>query len=125
MDININKLRNAAKFLKHVILGVKETEQKFYLLVKEERKHGDAQLNCRLRGGTLALAEHQNISTLLGSYISEAGLTHVLVRTAGEPEHGGNTTVSGGRCTQVTSDGELSQAECHAQKFYICEFLRN
>ncbi|TSK77033.1 Collectin-11 [Bagarius yarrelli] len=108
-----------------VILGVKEMKEKFYLLVKEERNHGDAQINCRLRGGTLALAEHQNISTLLGSYISEAGLTHVLVRTTGEPEHGGNSTVSGSRCTQVASDGELSWVECHTQKFYICEFLKN
>ncbi|MCI4373946.1 hypothetical protein PGIGA_G00000310 [Pangasianodon gigas] len=125
MDINVNKLKNAVKFLKNVILGVKETEQKFYLLVKEERKHHDAQLNCRLRGGTLALADSQNISTLLGSYISEAGLTHVLVGTGGEPEHGGNSTVSGRRCTQVASDGALSRAECDAEKFYICEFSRN
>ncbi|KAF4087664.1 hypothetical protein AMELA_G00073290 [Ameiurus melas] len=125
MDINVNKLKNAAKFLKNVVLGVKETEQRFYLLVKEERKHSDAQLNCRLRGGTLALAGTENISTLLGSYISEAGLTHVLVGTGGEPEHGGNATVSGRRCTQVASDGALSRAECDAMKFYICEFSRN
>lgn len=108
-----------------MILGVKETEQKFYLLVKEERKHSDAQLNCRLRGGTLALADSKNISTLLGSYISEASLTHVLVGIGGEPEHRGNATVSGHRCAQVASDGALSRAECHAEKFYICEFSRN
>ncbi|KAK3572347.1 hypothetical protein QTP86_031113 [Hemibagrus guttatus] len=109
---------------KAVILGVKETEQKFYLLVKEERKHSDAQLNCRLRGGTLALANSDNISMLLGSYISEAGLTHVLVGTEGEPEHRGNSTVSGGRCTQLASNGALSPTVCDAQKFYICEFSR-
>ncbi|XP_060776956.1 collectin-10 [Neoarius graeffei] len=125
MDINVSKLKNAIKFLKNVILGVKETEQKFYLLVKEERKHNDAQLNCRLRGGTLALADSQNISTLLGSYVSEAGLTHVLIGTEGEPEHGGNSTVSARRCTQVASDGALSRAECDAEKFHICEFSRN
>lgn len=108
-----------------MILGVKEVGQKFYLLLREERKHDAAQLDCRLRGGTLALADSENISTLLGSYISEAGLTHALVGTGGEPERGGNTTVSTGRCTQVASDGGLSRAECHAQKFYICEFSRN
>ncbi|KAI5618346.1 collectin-10 precursor [Silurus asotus] len=108
-----------------VILGVKETEQKVYLLVKEERKHSDAQLNCRLRGGALALADSKNISTLLGSYINEAGLTHVLVGTGGEPELLGNTTVLANRCTQVAPDGALSEAQCDAQKFYICEFSRN
>lgn len=107
-----------------VILGIKETEQKFYLLVREERKHRDAQLNCRLRGGTLALADNKNISTLLGSYISEAGLTHVLVGTGGEPEHSANATVSGRRCAQVASDGALSRAECDSEKFYICEFSK-
>ncbi|XP_060726983.1 collectin-10 [Tachysurus vachellii] len=125
MDININKLKNTIKFLKTVILGVKETEQKFYLLVKEERKHSDAQLTCRLRGGTLAVADSENISTLLGSYISEAGLTHVLVGTGGEHEHVGNSTVSGGSCTHLASNGALSPTECDAQKFYICEFSRN
>ncbi|KAI5106038.1 collectin-10 precursor [Silurus meridionalis] len=125
MDININKLKNSVKFLKNVILGVKETEQKVYLLVKEERKHSDAQLNCRLRGGALALADSKNISTLLGSYINEAGLTHVLVGTGGESELLGNTTVSAHRCTQVAPDGALSEAQCDAQKFYICEFSRN
>ncbi|KAM9488210.1 collectin-10 [Clarias gariepinus] len=123
-EINTNKLRNAIKFLKTVILGIKETEQKFYLLVREERKHRDAQLNCRLRGGTLALADNKNISTLLGSYISEAGLTHVLVGTGGEPEHSANATVSGRRCAQVASDGALSRAECDSEKFYICEFSK-
>lgn len=112
-------------FLSSVILGVKETEQKFYLLVKEEQKHSGAQLNCRLRGGTLALADSQNISTLLGSYISEAGLTHVLVGTGGEPERGENSTVSGRQCTHLGSDAALSRAECDAEKFYICEFSRN
>ncbi|KAG7335434.1 hypothetical protein KOW79_000127 [Hemibagrus wyckioides] len=124
MDININKLKNAVKFLKNVILGVKETEQKFYLLVKEERKHSDAQLNCRLRGGILAPADSENISTLLGSYISEAGLTHVLVGTEVETEHRGNSTVPGGRCTQLASNGALSPTVCDTQKFYICEFSR-
>lgn len=105
-----------------VILGVKEAEQKLYLLVREERKHGGAQLDCGRRGGTLALADSQNISTLLGSYIGEAGLTHALVGTAGEPERGGNATASGGGCAQLASDGALSRAECDAEKFYVCEF---
>ncbi|XP_062847887.1 collectin-10 [Trichomycterus rosablanca] len=130
MDINISKLKSAVKFVKHVVLGVKETEERLFLLVKEERKYRDALMNCRLRGGTLAMPESENATALLGNYISDAGLTQVLVgrplaQEGGEESLVKNATALGTSCAQMASNGALSQVECDVAKYYICEFNKN
>ncbi|ROL42088.1 Collectin-10 [Anabarilius grahami] len=79
MDINISKLRNAVRFLKNVVLGIRETENKFYLLVTEARRYEDSLLNCKLRGGSLAMPRSTETNTLLANYIREADLTHVFI----------------------------------------------
>ncbi|XP_052000264.1 collectin-10 [Xyrauchen texanus] len=143
MEINISKLKNAVKFLKNVILGIRETEDTFYLLVKEARKFRESLLNCKLRGGSLAMPKTTETNTLLANYISEAHLTHVFIGIqVGEPEVGYmyidgkpllNTTVWGlqgprrgnGDCVQLGSTGAWSQVECVATQYYICEFAKN
>lgn len=123
-----------------VILGIRETEDKFYLLVKEQRKYGEARLNCKLRGGSLAMPRTTESNTLLAKYISEADLTHVFIGLqVGEAEVGYmyvdgdpllNNTSWGlqgphrdeGSCVQMSNTGAWSQVECGATQFYICEF---
>ncbi|XP_042632059.1 collectin-10 [Cyprinus carpio] len=142
MDINISKLKNAVKFLKNVVLGIRETEKMFYLLVTEARRYQESLLNCKLRGGSLAMPRTTETNTLLADYIREADLTHVFIGLqVGVTEVGYmyvdgnpflNTTVwsmqsprSGkGDCVQLGSTGAWSQADCGATQYYICEFVK-
>uniref|UniRef100_A0A3B1IQP1 Collectin subfamily member 10 n=1 Tax=Astyanax mexicanus TaxID=7994 RepID=A0A3B1IQP1_ASTMX len=143
MEININRLKNSVKFVKNVLLGIKETEEKFYLLVKEARRYRDALMNCKLRGGTLAMPKNTNTKTLLSGYISEASLTHVFIGLRSAEAGGGyvfadggaliNSTawglevpsvVSNSSCVQMGSSGAWSQTECDTAKYFICEFSR-
>lgn len=125
-----------------VILGIRETEDKFYLLVKEQRKYAEARLNCKLRGGSLAMPRTTGSNTLLAKYISDADVTHVFIGLhLGEPEvgymyvdgepllnitswglqapHTGNSN-----CVQISNSGTWSQVECGAAQYYICEFAK-
>ncbi|KAL6489089.1 hypothetical protein MHYP_G00028300 [Metynnis hypsauchen] len=111
-----------------VILGIKETEEKLYLLVKEARRYRDALMNCKLRGGTLAMPKTMDTNTLLTSYVSEAGLTHVFIGLQPAEAAGGYayadgsplrnstvwglevpTEVSSNSCVQMGSNGAWSQ----------------
>ena len=58
---------------------MKETDEKFYLIVKEARKYRDALMNCKLRGGMLAMPKSREVNRLLADYISQAGLTRVYI----------------------------------------------
>lgn len=62
-----------------VILGLKETEERYYLLVKEPKKFREASMNCKLRGGTLAMPKTSNTNRLMADYVSQAGLTTVYI----------------------------------------------
>ncbi|XP_018618266.1 collectin-10 isoform X2 [Scleropages formosus] len=125
---------------KPVVLGMQETEEKFYLIVKEARRYKEALLNCRLRGGTMAAPREDETHALLADYVSRAGLTHVFVA-----EHGGGraltentleknstarstagptgppTNVS---CAEMTSAGARTPADCDVAMFYMCEFSK-
>ncbi|XP_043117902.1 LOW QUALITY PROTEIN: collectin-10 [Puntigrus tetrazona] len=143
MDINISKLKNAIKFLKNVVLGIRETENMFYLLVTEARRYQESLRNCKLRGGSLAMPRNTETNILLADYIREADLTHVFIGLqVGVTEVGYtyvdgnsllNTTVwslqspnSGkGDCVQLSSTGAWSMVECAATQYYICEFVKN
>ncbi|XP_052473586.1 collectin-10 isoform X1 [Carassius gibelio] len=142
MNINISKLKNAVKFLKNVVLGIKETEKMFYLLVTEARRYRDSLLNCKLRGGSLAMPRTTETKTLLADYIREADLTHVFIGLkVGVTEVGYmyvdgnsflNSTVGSlqsprmdkGDCVQLDSTGAWSQVDCGTTQYYICEFVK-
>lgn len=62
-----------------VILGLNETEETYYLLVKEPKRYREASMNCRLRGGNLAMPKSSHTNQLLAEYISQAGLTRVYI----------------------------------------------
>ncbi|KAI4874002.1 hypothetical protein NFI96_032075 [Prochilodus magdalenae] len=126
-----------------VILGIKEMEEKFYLLVKEARRYRDALMNCRLRGGTLAMPKSMDTNKLLTGYVSEAGLTHVFIGLQPAEAGGGYVYVDGSplknstiwglevpsefgskSCVQMGSTGAWSQVECDVTKYFICEFSK-
>uniref|UniRef100_A0A3Q3WG63 C-type lectin domain-containing protein n=1 Tax=Mola mola TaxID=94237 RepID=A0A3Q3WG63_MOLML len=153
LDVSVSKLRNSVKFVKNVLLGLKETEERYYLLVKEPRRFREALVNCKLRGGTLAMPKTSNTNRLMADYVSQAGLTRVFIGvqaqsndTAGEssyvyadsshlqgfaawsPEEDLNSKVSpttNSSCVELLSSGAWGRVECEATMFFICEFPKS
>ncbi|XP_075896924.1 collectin-10 isoform X2 [Nelusetta ayraudi] len=152
LDVTIGKLRSAVKFVKAVITGLKETEEQYYLLVKESRSYREAAASCQLRGGSLATPTTSSSNRLLAASVSEAGLSAVFIDvqapgsdsaatsghvdsdpsrlqgftawSPGEEDWGRspNTTSS---CVQLLSGGTWSRVECEAAMFFICEFPKS
>lgn len=56
-----------------------ETEERYYLLVKEPRRFREASVNCKLRGGSLAMPKTSSTNRLMADYVSQAGLTRVYI----------------------------------------------
>lgn len=152
LDVTIGKLRSAVKFVKAVITGLKETEEQYYLLVKESRSFREAAASCQLRGGSLATPTTSSSNRLLAASVGEAGLSAVFIGvqapgsdsaatsghvdsdssrlqgftawSPGEEDLGRspNTTSS---CVQLLSGGTWSRVECEAAMFFICEFPKS
>lgn len=76
--INHNDIKTWV-FSCQVILGLRETEERYYLLVKEPMKFREASMNCKLRGGALAMPKTVNTNRLMADYVRQAGLTHVYI----------------------------------------------
>ncbi|XP_028984220.1 collectin-10 [Betta splendens] len=153
LDVNTGKLRNAVKFVKSVILGLKETEQRYYLLVKEPKTHRDASVNCKLRGGTLAMPKSSSTNRLMADYVGEAGLSRVYVGVKAPSKEavgtGGyvyadssplqgfaawsqeaelNSTAPAGAdagCVALLSTGAWCRVECESAMFFMCEFPKS
>lgn len=62
-----------------VITGLKETEERYYLLVKESRSFSEAAVSCQLRGGSLATPTTSSNNRLMAACINEAGLSAVFI----------------------------------------------
>ncbi|XP_013869695.1 collectin-10 [Austrofundulus limnaeus] len=146
LDVSVGKLRKAVQFVKNVVLSLKETEESYYLLVKEPKRFREASVNCKLRGGTLAMPKTSNINRLLADFISQAGLTRVYVGVQAQSTDS-NGTISyvyadssplqefaawsqGSRlspttnssCVEMLSTGTWTHMECETTLFFICEF---
>lgn len=127
-----------------VILGIVETDEKLYLMVREARKYQEALVNCNQRGGTLAMPKNKETNSVLTRYLNQAGLTQVFIglQTAGdqpsmqavyadqsplqnytawaEGEQQGGAANS--TCVELNSVGRWGQVACDASMFYVCEF---
>ncbi|XP_015804574.1 collectin-10 [Nothobranchius furzeri] len=153
LDVNVEKLRKTVRFVKNVVLGLRETEERFYLLVKESRKYRDASLNCRLRGGTLAMPKTSSLNSLLLDYISQAGLTGVYVGVQVQSKDLNGTSsyvyadssplqefaawsqeeklhprlfpTTNSSCVELLSTGTWGHVECETALFFICEFPKS
>lgn len=95
-------------------MGLKETEERYYLLVKEPKRFREASMNCKLRGGTLAMPKTTNTNRLMADYVSQAGLTRVFIGVQAQSRD----TVSGphhmlimNAHTAATKGGSVSRAK--------------
>lgn len=70
-----------------MVLGLRETDERYYLLVKEPKRFREALMNCKLRGGTLAMPKTSNTNRLMADYISQAGLTRVHIGVQPQTKH--------------------------------------
>uniref|UniRef100_A0A3B4BDZ9 C-type lectin domain-containing protein n=1 Tax=Periophthalmus magnuspinnatus TaxID=409849 RepID=A0A3B4BDZ9_9GOBI len=145
IDINLDKLRNALKFVKNVLLGLRETEERYYLLVKEAKMFQEASMNCRLRGGVLAMPKTPNTNQILADYISQSHLTRVYVGVKANSDTNGTRsymysdstplqTFSGwsdsppstnSSCVELLSSGTWAHTQCDNSMFFICEFPKS
>uniref|UniRef100_A0A3P8T8D3 C-type lectin domain-containing protein n=1 Tax=Amphiprion percula TaxID=161767 RepID=A0A3P8T8D3_AMPPE len=151
LDVNVGKLRDAVKFVKNVVLGLRETEERYYLLVKEPKRFRDASMNCKLRGGTLAMPKTSNTNRLMAEYVLQAGLTGVYIgvqaqSTVGpgsyvyadssplqgfaawskdEELHSRPSPATNSSCVELLSTGTWGHVECEASMFFVCEFPKS
>ncbi|CAN9514002.1 unnamed protein product [Ophioblennius macclurei] len=152
LDLNVSKLKNSVKFVKNVVLGLRETEERYYLLVKEPKRFREASVNCRLRGGSMVMPKNSNTNRLMASYVSEAGLTSVYigVQAQGQDTNGSRTYIyadssplqgfevwnpeedrslssptTNSSCVELLNTGTWAQVECETTRFFVCEFPKS
>ncbi|KAM8833255.1 collectin-11 isoform 1-T1 [Synchiropus picturatus] len=148
MDIVVAQLSSELKFIKNAltspaaVAGIKETDSKIYLMVKEEKRYFDAEAHCQSRGGHLAMPKDETANTAIAGYITEAGLSRVyigihdldqegvftyvdrsLVSTfnkwrRGEP----NNAYDDEDCAEMLASGEWTDVSCHPTMYFVCEF---
>ncbi|MXQ88511.1 hypothetical protein E5288_WYG006705 [Bos mutus] len=142
MDNQVTQLTAELKFIKNAVAGVRETEQKMYLLVKEEKRYLDAQLACQGRGGTLSMPKDEAANALLAAYITQAGLARVFIGIndleregafvyadrspmqtfskwrSGEP----NNAYDEEDCVELVASGGWNDVACHLTMHFLCEF---
>uniref|UniRef100_G1SVR4 Collectin-11 n=2 Tax=Oryctolagus cuniculus TaxID=9986 RepID=G1SVR4_RABIT len=142
MDNQVTQLTSELKFIKNAVAGVRETDSKLYLLVKEEKRYADAQLSCQGRGGTLAMPKDEAANGLMAAYLAQAGLARVFIgindleqegafvysdRTpvqafskwrGGEP----NNAYDEEDCVEMVASGGWNDVACHITMYFLCEF---
>ncbi|KAK7887210.1 hypothetical protein WMY93_026831 [Mugilogobius chulae] len=145
IDITLGKLKNSINFVKNVLLGLRETEENYYLLVKEAKMFQEASMNCRLRGGFLAMPKTANTNQILAEYISQAGLTRVYVGVKANSDNNetrsyvysdssplqtflglsDSSPISNSFCVELLSSGTWTLTDCDNVMFFICEFPKS
>ncbi|XP_023807781.1 collectin-11 isoform X2 [Oryzias latipes] len=142
MDILVAQLSSELKFIKNAVAGIKETDSKVYLLVKEEKPYSDAKVSCQARGGHLAMPKDEGANQVIAGYITEASLSRVYIGIhdldregiftyvdrspmttfsrwrKGEP----NNAYDDEDCAEMTASGEWTDVACHLTMYFICEF---
>ncbi|XP_020372407.1 collectin-11 isoform X1 [Rhincodon typus] len=148
MDILVTQLTNELNFIKNAlpspaaVAGVREVENKIYLLVKEEKRYTDAHEYCRDRGGLLIMPKDEATNSLIASYISEAGLSRVFIGVNDLEEEGQFVFTDGSPlqtfnkwrtgepnnaydeedCAEMVSSGGWNDVTCHITMYFVCEF---
>uniref|UniRef100_A0A3Q2YXJ6 Collectin subfamily member 10 n=1 Tax=Hippocampus comes TaxID=109280 RepID=A0A3Q2YXJ6_HIPCM len=136
MDVNLGKLRNTVKFVKKIMLGLTESDEHYYLLVKEAKRFKEASMNCELRGGILAMPTNIDSNRLIADYVSQSGLTRVYIGV--QAKNTDTLTVCAyltyrhrfetnhnASCVELLSTGTWSHVECDMAMFFICEFPKS
>ncbi|XP_008059859.2 collectin-11 isoform X4 [Carlito syrichta] len=142
MDNQVSQLTTELKFIKNAVAGVRETDSKIYLLVKEEKRYADAQLSCQGRGGTLSMPKDETANGLMAAYLAQAGLARVFIGIndleregafvysdrspmqtfnkwrSGEP----NNAYDEEDCVEMVASGGWNDVACHITMYFMCEF---
>ncbi|XP_077477282.1 collectin-11 [Stigmatopora argus] len=145
MDIMVDQLAFELKFIKNAVAGIKETDTKVYLLVKEEKRYSDADHYCQARGGHLAMPKDEGANTALAGYITDGGLSRVYIGVhdqdvegfftyvdqtpmstfskwrKGEP----NNALDNEDCVEMVASGEWTDVACHPKMYFVCEFAKD
>ncbi|XP_053445630.1 collectin-11 [Nycticebus coucang] len=142
MDNQVSQLMAELKFIKNAVAGVRETDSKIYLLVKEEKRYAEAQLSCQRRGGTLGMPKDEAANGLMAAYVAQAGLARVFIGIndleregafvyadrspmqtfnrwrPGEP----NNAFDEEDCVELVASGGWNDVACHITMYFLCEF---
>ncbi|XP_053366178.1 collectin-11 isoform X1 [Clarias gariepinus] len=148
VDNQVTQLTSELKFIKKAlpspaaVAGIKETDSKVYLLVKEEKRYRDAELYCQGRGGHLAMPKDASANRAIAGYITEAGLSRVYIGI-NDLEHEGhfvyverspmstftkwregepNNAYDEEDCVELVSSGEWVDVACSLTMYFLCEF---
>ncbi|KAJ7338085.1 hypothetical protein JRQ81_010642 [Phrynocephalus forsythii] len=142
LDINVARLKSSIKFVKNVLAGIRETEEKYYYIVQEEKSYKEALTHCRIRDGILAMPKDEVANAAISDYISQSGFFRVFIglndmenegqfiyadRTPlqnysnwkeGEPQNESGEE----DCVEMLSTGKWNDTECHHTMYFVCEF---
>lgn len=144
LDISVARLKTSMKFVKNVIAGIRETEEKFYYIVQEEKNYRESLTHCRIRGGMLAMPKDEAANTLIADYVAKSGFFRVFIGVNDLEKEGqyvftDNTPLqnySNWRegepsdpyghedCVEMLSSGRWNDTECHLTMYFVCEFVK-
>ncbi|XP_073925212.1 collectin-10 isoform X4 [Castor canadensis] len=129
---------------KAVIAGIRETEEKFYYIVQEEKNYRESLTHCRIRGGMLAMPKDEAANTLIADYIAKNGFFRVFIGVNDLEKEGqyvftDNTPLQNYSnwkegepsdpyghedCVEMLSSGRWNDTECHLTMYFVCEFVK-
>ncbi|XP_017738309.1 PREDICTED: collectin-10 [Rhinopithecus bieti] len=144
LDISIARLKTSMKFVKNVIAGIRETEEKFYYIVQEEKNYRESLTHCRIRGGMLAMPKDEAANTLIADYVAKSGFFRVFIgvndlEREGQYVFTDNTPLQNYSnwnegepsdpyghedCVEMLSSGRWNDTECHLTMYFVCEFIK-
>ncbi|XP_031295387.2 collectin-10 isoform X2 [Camelus dromedarius] len=144
LDISVARLKTSMRFVKNVIAGIRETEEKFYYIVQEEKNYRESLTHCRIRGGMLAMPKDEAANTLLADYVSKSGFFRVFIgvndlEREGQYVFTDNTPLQNYSnwkegepsdpyghedCVEMLSSGRWNDTECHLTMYFVCEFVK-
>ncbi|XP_048214860.1 collectin-10 [Perognathus longimembris pacificus] len=144
LEISVARLKKSMKFVKNVIAGIRETEEKFYYIVQEEKNYRESVTHCRIRGGMLAMPKDEAVNNLIADYVSKSGFFRVFIGVNDLEREGqfvftDNTPLQNysnwkegepsdpyGQedCVEMLSSGRWNDTGCHLPMYFVCEFVK-
>uniref|UniRef100_A0A5F8GFL5 Collectin subfamily member 10 n=1 Tax=Monodelphis domestica TaxID=13616 RepID=A0A5F8GFL5_MONDO len=144
LDISVARLKTSMKFVKNVIAGIKETDEKFYYIVQEEKSYRESLTHCRIRGGMLAMPKDERANQVIAKYVSDSGFFRVFIGVNDLEREGqyvftdntplqnysnwkeGEPNDPNGHedCVEMLSSGHWNDTECHLTMYFVCEFVK-
>ncbi|XP_042529038.1 collectin-10 isoform X2 [Dipodomys merriami] len=144
LDISVARLKKSMKFVKNVIAGIRETEEKFYYIVQEEKNYRESLTHCRIRGGMLAMPKDETVNNLIADYVSKSGFFRVFIGVNDLEREGqfvftDNTPLQNYSnwkdgepsdpyghedCVEMLSSGRWNDTGCHLTMYFVCEFVK-